>query len=52
MSSTKEKLLKKQMQKDAKFLEQENVGVAIRVPHTVIPYIKERKTRCYAEPEK
>lgn len=43
MSKTKEKLLKKQAQREAKLQDGENNGVAIRVPHPYIPYIKKEK---------
>ncbi len=43
MSRTKEKLLKKQVQRDSEMKVQEEKGVAIRVPYPVINYIKKEK---------
>jgi len=43
MSKTKEKLIKKQKQRETKLLKQEIEGVAIRVQYPDIPYIKKEK---------
>ena len=45
MSGRKERLLKKQAQRDAKMRSQEENGVVIRVPYPVIPYIKKEKRK-------
>jgi hypothetical protein len=43
MSGSKEKLLKKQAERDAKMQRQEEDGVVIRVPYPVIPHVKKEK---------
>ena len=45
MSSTKEKLLKKQVRRDTKMREQQENGIAIRIPHPNIQYIRKEKRK-------